>query len=310
MKTVILVFAVLVSITAQARIGGSEGTGGGDLCEDRIKIIRDDLKSWITRNGSIELKLPQGISSSRYSTEMLKALTDAKVQCVGSGDRGYPVLVDNVPKVCRFDTSEDQKLITCDYAKFTSMIESYQYVLIHHEYAGIAGIENPSKADSNYEVSNQITGYLIDEVVKRLAVKPIALPANEPVEMQPGSKVVFKQNLTLPVGESYFRLAHGQLIPDGQYDNEFCNFYSVHPAQPWQQIVIPAGTQLTLSYVEGPSIGGSQTYEAALKGTKLTLKGNCWPKAYGGGLNFSFYSVSRAFGAYATVTTPPIEKIP
>ncbi len=50
--------------------------------------------------------------------------------------------------------------------------ESDQYVLVHHEYAGLAGIEISKGEDSDYQVSNQISGYLENQVIKKLAVKP------------------------------------------------------------------------------------------------------------------------------------------
>ena len=145
--------------------------GGGDLCEDQIKIIRADLKKWIINDGHKDLKLPSFIDYNSYATKMLSAIDQAKLQCVGTQDKGYPVQVEGVAKVCRFDVNASQSMITCDLGKFKALSETEQYVLVHHEYAGIAGIEIPNKADSNYEVSNQISGYLVDQVVKRLAVK-------------------------------------------------------------------------------------------------------------------------------------------
>jgi hypothetical protein len=50
--------------------------------------------------------------------------------------------------------------------------QSDQYVLIHHEYAGLAGFEVNDGESSQYEISNQISGYLEDQIVKKLVVKP------------------------------------------------------------------------------------------------------------------------------------------
>jgi hypothetical protein len=150
---------------------GGVATGGGDLCEDRIKIIRDDLKSWIQKGGAAHLTLPSQLSPVTYSQKMLTQISTASIKCVGTGDPEFPVLINGTPKVCRFDLVSSEGKITCDFNKFLSMSESDQYVLTHHEYAGLAEIEVPIGDDSNYEFSNQLSGYLVDQQVKRLAVK-------------------------------------------------------------------------------------------------------------------------------------------
>ncbi len=153
--------------------GGSSGVGGGgDLCEDRIKIVRADLKNWIADGGPSGLTLPAGISVDQYSKSMLKSIDQARIKCVGPGDQGFPVTVNGTPKVCRFDSQENLSQISCDFSKFQSTNESDQYTLVHHEYAGISGFEAPKKDDSNYDISNQISGYLVDTIVKKLAVRP------------------------------------------------------------------------------------------------------------------------------------------
>lgn len=149
---------------------GGNGSGGGDICENRLKMIRSDLRAWINRGGSKGLKLPIGVSSAQYSEQILEQLNQAKIVCVGPGDSEYPVSVYNRPKVCRFTNSPESRIV-CDHNKFMNLAENDQYTLVHHEYAGLAGIENPSGADSNYDVSNQISAFLVDTVVKRLAVK-------------------------------------------------------------------------------------------------------------------------------------------
>jgi hypothetical protein len=53
--------------------------------------------------------------------------------------------------------------------------DSDQYVLVHHEYAGLSGFEVNNGPDSTYLISNQISEFLVDEVVKKLAIKaPLA----------------------------------------------------------------------------------------------------------------------------------------
>lgn len=169
---------LLLSVTTTW--AGNSGIGGGDLCEDRIKVVRDDINDWIVKGGPKELVLPNGITAEQYSLSMLKALAETKdIKCVSKGDQGFPVAVNGTPKVCIFDQTGGS--ITCDFVKFNSMNESDQYVLIHHEYAGLASIEKPDGASSDYQVSNQISGYLINQVVKRLSITAASSTTLSPV---------------------------------------------------------------------------------------------------------------------------------
>ena len=149
---------------------GSSVRGGGDLCEDRIKVVRDDLKDWILKGGPKNLKLPNGLSAETYSKGMTTQIQKAKISCVGAKDPGYPVEVYGTPKVCRFERTFGLGSIVCDFEKFQKMTASDQYILIHHEFAGLAGFENPQRDDSDYSISNQISGYLEDQTIKKLVV--------------------------------------------------------------------------------------------------------------------------------------------
>ncbi|MDG0817191.1 hypothetical protein [Bdellovibrio svalbardensis] len=168
--------AALNSKSAQAltKSMGGMNSGGGDLCEDRIQVIREDLRKWILDGGPNGLKLPGGLTVAQYSDQMMAQIDSAKISCVGPNDRGFPIMIGKTPKVCRFDQA-DRGSITCDLSKFNATNESDQYVLIHHEYAGLAQIELPDQADSKYDTSNQISGFLEDVTIKKLVVKPAEL---------------------------------------------------------------------------------------------------------------------------------------
>lgn len=179
MKNIMLILAM--SITQFALAVGNEGGGGGDLCEDRIQVIRDDIKGWIEKGGPRKgLKLPKGVSIDQYSKAMIEHINVTKIRCVKPGDKGYPILVKDAPKVCQFTFVDERfptfikEVITCDYNIFLNkklMSESDQYVLIHHEFAGLAGIESPDESISTYSISNQISGYLESQVVQKLVIK-------------------------------------------------------------------------------------------------------------------------------------------
>ena len=188
MKLLILTIATVTALAAPAKAKeGNEGGGGGDTCEARIQSIRDDLTAWIGKGGHQTLTLPASISIEQYAKSMTDAADSAKIRCVHPGDKGYPVEVNGTAKECRFDRKGAKMLITCDSQKFSALGETEQYQLIHHEYAGLANIETPSGDISQYTVSKQISSYLVDTVVKRLAVRS-APSSGQPAEQLNNAK--------------------------------------------------------------------------------------------------------------------------
>lgn len=192
----------LLVVTSQAQAGVKEA-GGGDICEDRIKTIRSDINSWIQKGGAAALSLPQGTSLEGYSQKMLESISDAKIRCVGRGDKGHPVQVYGTPKVCVFNRGPfTGATITCDRENFMKMGESDQYVLVHHEYAGLAGIEKPNKDDSEYGVSNQISAYLTQQTVLKLAVKSAPAPVPKKGKGAPcDQQVSYEREIVKPATE-------------------------------------------------------------------------------------------------------------
>lgn len=147
-------------------------SGGGDECENRVKTIAADIQDWIRAGGPEGLKLPKGLTPGSYGNAMLQEIASARVTCVGPNDAGFPVEVFGTAKTCRFDKQDRSSRITCDYNKFRVLSEEEQYVLVHHELAGLAGLEPAIGDDSQYHISNQISGFLVETVVKKLAVVP------------------------------------------------------------------------------------------------------------------------------------------
>ncbi len=146
---------------------GTDTGNGGDICEDRIKIVRDDIASWIKKGGHSALALSDGMNADRYSTLMLGAISQTKVSCTDE-----VIFVGQAEKTCKNFSNEGTARIVCNAKRFLSTDESSQYVLVHHEYAGITGVEINNGEESNYSISDQISGFLVDLVVKKLAVSP------------------------------------------------------------------------------------------------------------------------------------------
>ena len=65
-------------MSSAAMAAGGRSDGGGDLCENQIKIVRDDLLNWIKQGGPSSLTLPAGISVQHYSDKMVAAIQNAQ----------------------------------------------------------------------------------------------------------------------------------------------------------------------------------------------------------------------------------------
>jgi hypothetical protein len=148
---------------------GERGLNGGDICEDHFKIVRDDIQAWILSGGSAGLILPAGIPIQQYNSKMLAAIGGAQVSCTDK-----PVTVHGVEKTCEnFTDKSGSSKIICNSELFMQTTDSDRYVLVHHEYAGLAGFEENDGASSQYSISNQITGFARDQLVKKLAIDSI-----------------------------------------------------------------------------------------------------------------------------------------
>jgi hypothetical protein len=170
----------LFSLIAQAE-GGISG-GGGGATEIRINEIRADILHWIQEGGAQGLKLPSQVTYGEYVTGMEKMLAPQAV-VIGTistadeavaQDNEHRVIVDGQPKTCRGFVSRNDRLphILCNIERFTATSESDQYRLVHHEYAGLSGIERNIGSASDYEISSQLTDFLVPQTVLRLAIKP------------------------------------------------------------------------------------------------------------------------------------------
>ena len=171
MKFLILSLLVLCVGISKSYAGGGDGydhDNGGDICESRFQTVREDLKDWIKRGGSTNLRLPSKITHDRYQELMLNRMESAKVSCVAD-----KIEVKGAEKTCKNFAKPDGTLhIVCNRNLFLATSSSDQYVLVHHEYAGLAGFEVNTGETSNYEISNQISGFLEEQIVKKLPIKP------------------------------------------------------------------------------------------------------------------------------------------
>lgn len=171
----------------QVTARGGEAGGGGDDCENRIQLIADDIKSWIKKGGSNYLKFEGDLNAEAYNTKMLDILNIVSsnelvsnvVEC--TSDKIY---VGETEKTCRWEVSKEVSeqgfKIFCNYDRFMNGVsdeskklerEDAQYQLVHHEIAGVAGVEGSFKDRSRYNLSNQIVASLAYKKEKKLVVK-------------------------------------------------------------------------------------------------------------------------------------------
>ena len=170
-KTLLAVVVVLF-INPRSYAGDWGAGNAGDTCEKRIGEIRDDIVSWINKGAAKKLKLPANITPEEYKTEMLRVM-DKDYAIISCPDE--KIEFENVEKTCvnYYNNEVGSHFLECDFSRFNKTDESKQYELIHHEYAGLAGFEtNDGDVASDYTITNQISGYLVDVVVKKLSINP------------------------------------------------------------------------------------------------------------------------------------------
>lgn len=165
--------------------GGAIAGGGGDSYEKRVDDIRSDILNWIKSGGSQGLNLNLSLSNEEYVSKMNSILISQYVvvnfvEEDHESDEELQVSVNGLPKTCRgFLAKKDNRPhILCDLNRFKKTTESDQYRLIHHEFAGLAGLERNDGAASDYFISSQLTSYLQRQTVLKLSIKKAQIIEN------------------------------------------------------------------------------------------------------------------------------------
>lgn len=142
---------------------------GGDPCENRIQIIRDDIKNWIQNGGFKNLSLPKNVLLEDYKKKMLQNIKESSINCIDE-----ILKIDSVEKTCLNTIIGSKKTITCNLSRFSKVTFEDQYKLVHHEYAGLSGLENNHGTwESNYRISSQLSQFLEEVTIKRLSILPL-----------------------------------------------------------------------------------------------------------------------------------------
>jgi len=225
MTRLILLGALLtISLTTFAASGGKIGNGG-DICEDKIKIIRDDIRSWILQGGSKGLELPEDISLKDYNKLMLASF-NAIINC--SDEK---IFIGSAEKTCKnFEDENGYNSIQCNFERFNKTTMDDQYKLVHHEYAGISGFEVNNDEESDYRISNQIMAFLDYHVVKKLSIlKPISIPDSTSISpASTGGGLFFDVNSIAKCFRYELSKRTNQEIPENYQVLDYSSFYANH----------------------------------------------------------------------------------
>lgn len=166
----LLATAVNLCLSSSFAIAGEGATNGGDICENKLSSIVLDIKGWIQNNGGKQLSYTNGLTSEEYKAQMLEVIeSNPIIKC-----QTEELLFGSAEKTCLNTTNNGNAEIVCNLDRIESSNIEEKYRIIHHEIAGLAGIEVNETESSDYFYSNQITANLEEQLVKKLAIKKSA----------------------------------------------------------------------------------------------------------------------------------------
>ena len=176
----------LFMTSLQTFAGGEGATNGGDSCENKIKTIALDIKQWINDGGAASLTFTDENDLVSYESNMLMTLNqNISISCVSKS-----LELMGVEKTC----INYNETIECSYERFMKLGPEEQYILVHHEYAGLSGLEVNNDQSSDYFYSSQLSLFLEDKIVKRLAIKKSTFPDLEMSYVKAGDFIMNHSN--------------------------------------------------------------------------------------------------------------------
>lgn len=150
------------STLANAAKGGMDG-GGGDTSEIKVDKIRSILLDWISNHGANNFILPPEITKLEYENKMREILKPKEVifsfiENSNELNTYNRLLVEGMPKTCKgfISDTDNRKHVICLRNIFESLKEEEQFQLIHHEFAGLIGLEKNEGSASDYFITKQL----------------------------------------------------------------------------------------------------------------------------------------------------------
>ena len=139
---------------AFAQASGSHGGG-----EDGVfKGIRDEIGTWMQKNIDIQqleqkLKL-ENISGCDLNVSFTQAKNEVSEKVIFTHDE---IKFGNNSRICK----NENKVITCNIDAWNKTRGDTRYMIVLHEYLGVAGLETNVEVDySRYPISSKILGFV------------------------------------------------------------------------------------------------------------------------------------------------------
>lgn len=173
---------VLTLLSSYSIYANDKENGGDNVCEKRIEDIRENISAWINSGRSSKLDFSgvvdgkthvQYAKAMQRSLEVKTVITNGEINIVAKSPvscTDKAVIVKNEEKICGNDVNGS---IVCNFKRFNSIAPIRQYELIHHEYAGVAGIETNKGDESDFTLSKQVSDKLNYEVILKLPIAPL-----------------------------------------------------------------------------------------------------------------------------------------
>ncbi len=170
MKKLFLLGLLSVALNAHAQ---SDHDNGGDEAERRWNSVRSNMKSWIQQGGHLGLQYRGSDNAQTYQQKMLGGL-EIPVEFVSVKDPRTLVEVSGLQKMCRNVVEENKMRLRC-VTEAVLLIRDSEFInIVHHEYAGIAGLETTAPSGtSDYYYTNQLVSSIETQISYRLVVKPV-----------------------------------------------------------------------------------------------------------------------------------------
>lgn len=148
--------ALAFMLPSAALAQGSGSHGGGE--DGVFKSIRDEIGGWIQKNseiGQLENKLElKSMTGAELQRSFANAIRDVGEKVVFTQKE---LKIGENSRIC----TNENKIITCNVAAWNASRGDTRYMIVLHEYLGIAGIETNVETDySRYPISSKILGYV------------------------------------------------------------------------------------------------------------------------------------------------------
>lgn len=181
LSSILIIFSTIVlSLDVNAQ-GGVGGPGGGGKNEPFFNEVAKNLRDWILSGNAdaLESQLPPDVTLKQYKSLMISVLNNYNVSFTDKELR-----INGYPKTCiGWRGANNVFQIQCNNGQFGSDTPdniNNVYRVVHHEFARLACrktrsgpicLENNRNENSDYRISELISGFLRSTVVMRLPVE-------------------------------------------------------------------------------------------------------------------------------------------